>query len=117
MRKLLVLLFALVIGISVTSLVWSAEPPKEVKLEAKMGTVTFMHEKHAVERKFECQTCHHKGIEAEQVACRSCHKDKAEGDVLAARDAFHKTCRGCHEEKVKAGFKPPTKCKECHIKG
>lgn len=116
MRKLFVLLFALVIGVTFASVVWSAAPPKEVKLEAKMGTVTFQHEKHAVERKFECKTCHHKGTDVEKVACAACHKDQAEGNVLSKKDSYHNTCRGCHDQKAKAGLNPPTKCRDCHKK-
>ena len=116
MKKLLVVLFALVIGISFTSTAWSAAtPPKEVKLEAKMGVVTLKHEEHAVARKIDCKTCHHKGTEGD-VKCGSCHKAEAKDKTVALKDAFHNTCKKCHEEKVKAGAKAPTKCNECHVK-
>ncbi|MBI4596498.1 MAG: cytochrome c3 family protein [Candidatus Tectomicrobia bacterium] len=116
MKKLLVVMFALVIGISFTNMAWSAAPPKEVKLEAKMGTVTFKHEEHAVTRKVECKTCHHMGTEGDKVKCSACHQAEAKDKTVAIKDAFHNVCKKCHEEKVKAGAKAPTKCNECHVK-
>jgi predicted CXXCH cytochrome family protein len=79
--------------------------PAEIKLEAKMGTVTFNHAAHQ-ERVPDCKTCHHKGVEAG--ACRSCHDGTK---APSMKDAAHKLCKDCHKEKG-----GPTSCKDCHKK-
>jgi len=94
-------------------------PPKSVTLKAKMGDVTFPHEKHNKDMKIPCKQCHHMmDKEKDKMACRDCHKEAAEGKTLSVKDAFHKTCKGCHEQKVKedASSKAPTQCKACHKK-
>ena len=94
---------------------------EQYKLEARTGNVTFAHWKHQTELKIDCVTCHHKAEpDATPEACSSCHKrdvkDVTEGEPPAMKTAAHNQCRKCHKEKVETGAKPPTKCKECHIK-
>lgn len=84
----------------------SEKGPAEIKLEAKMGTVTFNHEAHQG-KVTDCTECHHKGVEAGK--CTGCH-GVTEG-VPSAKDAFHSKCKGCHQEKG-----GPTSCKDCHKK-
>lgn len=106
MKKLVVLL--VVMGFVATTAMFAVanNGPAEVKLEAKMGTVTFQHAKHQ-ERVADCKACHHAGVEAGK--CNSCHDAKA--DAPKAKDAFHKLCKDCHTKQGR-----PTKCKECHVK-
>ena len=108
MKKLLILFVAVaLVSVAAMSVVAADNKgPAEVKLEAKMGTVTFNHAAHQ-SRVADCKTCHHKGVEAG--ACRSCHGVKPEAPK--AKDAFHKVCKDCH--KAKNG---PTKCNGCHKK-
>jgi len=108
MKKMLILFVAVaMVSVAAMSVVAADNKgPKEVKLEAKMGTVTFQHAVHQ-ERVADCKTCHHMGVEAG--ACRSCHGVKPEAPK--AKDAFHKVCKDCH--KTQNG---PTKCKGCHVK-
>jgi predicted CXXCH cytochrome family protein len=79
--------------------------PAEVKLEAKMGTVTFNHAAHQ-KRVADCKTCHHKSVEAG--ACRSCHNGKKAPQF---KEVAHQLCKGCHKEKS-----GPTACRDCHKK-
>ncbi|HHN73638.1 MAG TPA: hypothetical protein ENK10_00255 [Acidobacteria bacterium] len=98
---------------------------KEVlKLQAKMGTVTFKHKEHAT-RAGDCKTCHHKLQEgATPRACSECHDKKVVKDEAPKlKNALHKTCGDCHAAKQEAGEKagPLTamkakQCKKCHVK-
>ena len=101
--SLLFIFFLLTLAAPVTA---EDQGPPEVKLPAKLGTVTFPHRVHQ-ERIGNCQTCHHKGVEAG--ACRGCH------DIVKrapqGKDAFHKVCRGCHEDQG-----GPTQCNGCHVR-
>ena len=108
MKKMLVLFVAMTLVSLASMTVVAAENngPAEIKLEAKMGTVTFQHAAHQA-RIADCKTCHHNGVEAG--ACRSCHDAKPEAPK--AKDAFHKLCKDCH--KAQNG---PTSCKDCHVK-
>lgn len=103
---------AFVFGVSLMS----ADYPTEVKLKAKLGTVTFPHKKHVEELKLECTTCHHTLKEGEKpVKCTTCHGVKE--DAPKVMKAFHNRCKTCHKEKnEKEGKKAPTGCKECHVK-
>jgi len=104
MKKFLVLLAVFAIVGSALVAVAQDKGPAEVKLEAKMGTVTFPHEAH--QALTDCKTCHHTG---EYAACTSCHDGTK---APKAKDAFHKRCIDCHKEQKKG----PAKCKECHVK-
>lgn len=75
---------------------YAAAPADAVKLNAKNGTVTFDHSKHA------------------KVDCTKCHAD-AKGDKMAplGKEKGHAMCLDCH----KAEAKGPSKCNECHVKG
>ena len=107
MKKLLILFVAVaLVSVAAMSVVAADKGPAEVKLEAKMGTVTFQHQAHQG-RVADCKTCHHNGVEAG--ACRSCHGVKPEAPK--AKDAFHKVCKDCHKKE-----NGPTKCKGCHVK-
>jgi len=69
-------------------------PKAPVKMEAKQGTVTYDHSKHAA---LKCDTCH-KG---------------APGKIAGLnKDNGHKMCQECH----KAEKKGPQKCADCHKK-
>lgn len=109
MKKLIVLLAIVAfVGTAFTAIAMADNGPATIKLDAKMGAVTFNHAAHQ-SRVPDCKTCHHNGVDAGK--CTTCHKKK-KGDAPSAKSAFHKTCKGCHK-KMKKG---PTKCKQCHVK-
>jgi len=124
-KTLIILALVSVVGL----LAFAADVPageETIKLEAKMGAVTFQHKDHAARVEGDCKTCHHT-LEADATpeACSACHDKKAVKDgAPKLRNALHKTCGDCHAEKEKAGEKhgpltsPKAKqCKECHKKG
>lgn len=124
MKKLAILL--VIIGLAgVWALAADVPAGKEVlKLQARMGTVTFHHKKHA-EIAGDCVTCHHKTKEGETPkACSECHDKKLVKDKAPKlKNALHKTCGDCHAKKHEAGEKagPLTaikakQCKECHVR-
>ena len=74
---------------------FAAEAPKgPVKLEAKQGTVTFEHTKHAAAK------------------CDACHKGAPGKIGKMSKEEGHKLCLECH----KAEKKGPQKCGDCHKK-
>jgi len=75
-----------------------AAGPEVISLPAKMGTVTFPHQKHQ---------------QMAGMACTKCHESDAGGKIAGfGKDWAHKTCKGCHADLGKG----PTKCGECHKK-
>jgi hypothetical protein len=98
-------------------------------LPAKLGAVTFDHEKHAGAMKIACAACHHasrpeKPLQAQQQACRECHTSPAAPPMKTSlQAAFHDakaasgTCLTCHQQSVAKGKAAPVKCLECHKKG
>jgi len=107
---------------------------KEYKV--RMGKVSFPHAKHILDYQYHCGTCHHekKIKEGEKLVpvpmslekvnaltqagknpfeCKTCHGDL---DRKAFKKLFHSNCLGCHKTLKAEGKKPPTKCKQCHIK-
>jgi hypothetical protein len=121
-------MMALAFAVAVlTVLAIAAEVPEGtevLKLESKIGTVTFEHAVHA--GLTDCTTCHHTWEgEGDPQKCSSCHgaKETEEGGPKLM-DAAHKTCGDCHKDKQEAGEKsgPLTdmksrQCKDCHVKG
>jgi len=107
MKKLVVMLIVLAFVGTSALIAFADNGPAEIKLEAKMGTVTFQHAAHQG-KVADCTTCHHKGVEAGK--CTSCHGVDAAAPKV--KDAFHNQCIECHKKEA-AG---PTKCKECHVK-
>lgn len=105
MKKFVVLLVVLAFVAATAMFAVANNGPTEVKIDTKMGTVTFQHAKHQ-ERVSDCKTCHHNGVEAG--ACRSCHDGTK---APKAKTVFHKLCKDCHKKQ-----NGPTKCKECHVK-
>ena len=104
MKKFLVLLIvAAFVGTALIA-VAADNGPAEIKLEAKMGTVTFQHTAH--QGLTDCATCHHTGG---YEPCKSCHDGTK---APKSKDAYHKNCIDCHKKEAKG----PTKCKECHVK-
>ena len=101
-------------------------PKGKVALPAKLGTVTFDHQKHAEAMAIPCAHCHHpsrpeKPLAAEQQACRECHTSPATPPLKTSlQAAFHDpkasagTCLGCHREAVAQGKHPPVGCPQCH---
>lgn len=90
-----------------------------LQFDTKLGTVTFLHQKHADLSFTECTTCHHTLKPGEAVKpCHECHgKDAAEAPK--AKSAFHTRCTGCHEYTAEKGEQAgplKKKCKLCHIK-
>jgi c(7)-type cytochrome triheme protein len=85
------------------------KPPDTITFEAKNGTVTFDHAKHAERAKGDCKTCHD-AIFAEDKAPlsykESMHK-KAESEK--------KSCAACHVAGGKS-FETKGNCQKCHIK-
>ncbi|RMF73226.1 MAG: hypothetical protein D6738_09420 [Acidobacteria bacterium] len=120
-RILIAALAAAIVGAFALAAAQIPEDKQVLKLETKMGTVTFEHAKHAGFEGVECQTCHHtfKGEGLPQ-ACGECHGKKDDAPKL--QKAVHARCWGCHQEKADAGAKHgPLKgaknCKKCHVKG
>jgi len=103
MKKLLfaVLLVCFAAGIAV-----AADGPAQVTYDTKMGAVSFDHAAHKA-KVSDCNTCHHKGVEAG--ACKACHG--VDPAAPKAKDAFHDQCKGCHQK-----MSGPTGCKDCHKK-
>jgi hypothetical protein len=105
----------------------AAERPRgKITLPAKLGAVTFDHEKHAGKPGVACTTCHHpsrpaKPLASENPACRHCHTMPAAAPMKTSlQAAFHDpkgatgTCIDCHkQQKIGAA---PLKCLECHKK-
>ena len=100
-------------------------PAGKITLPAKLGAVTFDHEKHAGKLGVVCSTCHHpsrpqKPLASENQACRDCHTTPAAPPMKTSlQAAFHDpqgasgTCIHCHKQK---GSSAPAKCLECHRK-
>jgi hypothetical protein len=91
-------LFAAV-ALSFASTAAAAEPPADIKLPAKPGTVTFKHKTHAA------------------LKCTACHKDEKGGDIAGIgadvnKDKAHAVCQECHKKEAKG----PQKCADCHKK-
>lgn len=111
MRNLL--LTAGVMAFALTSLIAAADKASEkIVFEAKLGNVTFLHQKHSEREKDGCKACHdkifaqkkaplnfkvHKAAEAKKASCASetCH--------IAGGRAFATTVAA--------------NCKKCHVKG
>jgi len=109
MKKLMTLFVALsLVTFAAFAVIAADNGPAEIKLEASMGTITFLHAAHQ-ERVADCITCHHEGVGVGEGACSSCHDAKPEAPK--SKTVFHKLCKDCHKEN--AG---PTKCKGCHVK-
>ena len=100
------MLFVLLLVAFAATAAFAVEGPPQVKFDTKMGTVTFDHAAHQT-RVADCQTCHHKGVDAG--TCKSCHGVDPAAPKL--KDAFHTMCKGCHQDKG-----GPTGCKDCHKK-
>lgn len=102
----------------------AAERPKTVTLPAKLGAVTFDHDRHASRPGVTCATCHHaskpvKPLTRERQACRECHTSPAKPPVKTSlQAAFHDpkaasgTCIDCHARSAAQGA--PLKCMDCH---
>ena len=100
-------------------------PKGKITLPAKLGAVTFDHEKHAGRPDIACTTCHHasrqqKPMAAENQACRDCHTTPPVPPMKTSlQAAFHDpkgatgTCIECHRQKDESA---PVKCLECHKK-
>lgn len=85
------------------------KPPETITFEAKSGTVTFDHAKHAERAKGDCKACHDAIFPEDKAPLNykeSMHK-KAESDK--------KSCAACH---VAGGtsFESKGNCQKCHIK-
>jgi cytochrome c553 len=104
--KKLILLLIIEIVVTTALVAIAANGPAEIKMETKMGDISFAHAQHQ-NKISDCTECHHKGTDIPN--CTGCHGAK-EG-VAAAKKAFHDQCKGCHK---KSGG--PTKCKGCHVK-
>ncbi len=74
---------------------------------ARMGNVTFNHEKHSLDEAYrtrgKCENCH------TQATFPRKFDDNAKWQKIA-----HIVCKNCHKEAKTPNA--PTKCKECHIK-
>jgi hypothetical protein len=101
-------------------------PGGVITLPAKLGAVSFDHERHAREPDTACTTCHHpsrseKPLASENQACRDCHTAPSVPPMKTSlQAAFHDpkgaagTCIDCHRKA--ADGKAPVKCLECHRK-
>lgn len=115
MKKLTVLLAAVVAVVFAAGLALAAPPDKIVikELQKQKPAVTFTHKAHG-EKVKACKECHHKDVAGKEQKCSaaSCHGAKAEGKKVELKESFHKQCKGCHQK----GKKGPTKCDDCHKK-
>lgn len=123
--RTLFLFFMLLIGYAGSAV--TEEPPipadrATIQFDAKLGVVTFLHQKHADLSFTECTTCHHtfKGGAGEAIKpCHECHGKKKGAESPAAKTAFHTRCIGCHEYTAEKGEQAgplKKKCKLCHVK-
>ena len=113
-----VVLLALLVAVGLALAATAPDTVPLDKVKDKMAPVVFPHQKHAVDQKIECKTCHHKDADPAKavVSCYNCHKAVAEGKTPDAKTAFHTRCQGCHKEKQAANPKAPIKCMDCHKK-
>ena len=103
-------------------------PQGKVTLPAKLGAVTFDHQKHADVMAIACTKCHHasrpeKPLAAQHQGCRDCHTSPATPPLKTSlQAAFHDPkakagmCIECHREAAAKGKKPPVGCLQCHKK-
>jgi mono/diheme cytochrome c family protein len=68
-------------------------PPAQVTFPARIGEVTFRHDRHLERRE----------------PCRGCHGAGPVGPIERGKDRLHALCAGCHQEKG-----GPTACSSCH---
>ena len=130
MKKLLVILAAVAVALSMSGVVSAQEKaPGTVVLKGNpMGGVKFDHAKHSKMEGVKCEQCHHAsktehpGKQAHE-ACFDCHTKAATAPMkTGTQGAFHVamakggTCIDCHVKQNAAGKKAPTKCAECHKK-
>ena len=116
MRKLVLIVFAVVLGVGIGFQVVQATDAPADGLKAtnygKKAPVVFDHSKHG---DTSCDTCHHKAAEG-KYKCGDCHKLTADKAPKIA-DAMHKKdtgkCWNCHRAK---DAKAKKKCNECHLK-
>lgn len=130
MKKFLVILAAVAVGLSFAGVVSAQEkPPTTTILKGSpMGGVKFDHAKHSKMDGVKCEQCHHasKPEHASKIAhekCQTCHTKAATAPMkTATQGAFHVamakggTCIDCHVKQNAAGKKAPTKCPDCHKK-
>lgn len=121
MKRICVLLGLVLFCITFTLNAADTIPADKETIEFKppLGTVTFHHKAHAVDRNVACVTCHHTFKAGEPVkACSSCHSKAAEGKKPTLQVAVHTTCNNCHKAEIAKGKKAPspTKCTDCHVK-
>ena len=100
-------------------------PKGKISLPARLGAVSFDHERHASEPGTACTTCHHasrpqKPLASDSQACRDCHTMPVVPPMQTSlQAAFHDakgaagTCIDCHK---KRGGSAPVKCLVCHKK-
>jgi cytochrome c peroxidase len=100
-------------------------PKGEISLPAKLGVVTFDHERHSSQPGTACATCHHpsrpqKPLASQSQACRDCHTAPPVPPMKTSlQAAFHDpkgatgTCIDCHRTQ---DGRAPLKCLECHRK-
>ncbi len=128
MRKLIVCLLALVVGLFLGTAAYSLDKgPEVIVLKAKKGNVTFHHREHQDKLKIKCGECHHgKTADWKQVPykegmkiheCKECHnKEMPNKELNKVSKAMHKNCKGCHKKMHKKYPEAPVKCKQCHVK-
>ncbi len=87
----------------------------------KLGPVEFNHRAHSEDYGLECNECHHRYVDGENVwkegdpvgKCEACHDpNESVGDAEKLQTAFHKNCKDCHREA--GGDAPYRKCNDCH---
>ena len=100
-------------------------PKGKISLPARLGAVSFDHERHSREPGAACTTCHHasrpqKPLASDSQACRDCHTMPVVPPMQTSlQAAFHDakgaagTCIDCHK---KRGGSAPVKCLVCHKK-
>ena len=130
MKKILGLLFVIVLGLTVYAAFSAAEEkaatpppaaadsPDTVTLDSIVklyGPVSFTHSAH-VGYAGKCEKCHHHAEPGVYVGCKECHTGKPITDrassPMGLKGAYHAQCMNCHKE-MGSG---PMGCTDCHEK-
>lgn len=100
------------------------QAPDSVVFTTGMGTVLFLHGKHAAAD--DCAACHHesrpeKPLSDPHESCGNCHTEPATPPVTTSlKTAIHDTrsgegvCLTCHNKAAENGTVVPERCGDCH---
>ncbi len=109
----------------------SVQPPKEIRIAASVGEVTFRHEAHFKERGIQCVECHHQinarklqtphpdYLKSSWINCQVCHDEagKTKQDFYACSTCHHTTPANVADETLSAKVVVHKQCWKCHAAG